>query len=297
MTETIDVNDRIDKESSDERFVTIEEQYTEFISDVVDEANADGVVVGLSGGIDSTVTTKLAIEALGTDAVYGLVLPAATSTDANTVDGQDVANKFGINFRTIDIQPIVDELTEAMTKDYWLRKVVPLSSDTRKILSDPVEDRDGYEMAVGNAAARIRMMALYFEANTRSQLVLGTGNRTELLLGYFTKYGDGGVDLLPIGDLYKTDVKRLAQYLDIPSEIIEKPPTAGLLEGQTDERELGAPYETIDAILRNIVDEGRSVERTANELEVDQSLVAHFAEMHRSSEHKRAPPPTPKTYQ
>lgn len=137
------------------------------------------------------------------------------------------------------------------------------------------------------------MMVAYFEANVSNRLVLGTGNRTELLLGYFTKYGDGATDLLPIGDLYKTQVRAVARPLDVSESIIEKQPTAGLWDGQSNESELGAPYETIDTILRYVIDEEWAVERLATELAVDTEQIERFRRMYRTAAHKRQMPPTP----
>jgi NAD+ synthase len=277
---------------------TMAEECTHFVRSVVEEAAADGVVVGLSGGVDSATAASVAVEALGPESVYGLVMPAAASDEANVRDAQAVAFELGISFRTVDVQPVVDALAESTTQDYWLREMTASSSESGGPVRacEPIEDREGYTEALGNATARARMMAAYFEANLRNRLVLGTGNRTELLLGYFTKYGDGGVDLLPLGGLYKTEVRRLARHLGVPEEIVEKPPTAGLWEGQTDAGELGAPYETVDAVLRKLVEEDCSVERTAAELNVDRSLVAEYDTMYREAEHKRTVPPTPGTH-
>lgn len=277
----------------------LERECGAFVHSVVEAADADGVVVAMSGGIDSTTAATLAAEALGPGSVYGLILPAAPNDTSNLYDAQRAAFDLGIQFRTVDVQPVVDALTDAMDQEYWLQQaaaVVAAGADADVTLCDPIGLADGYDEAVGNATARARMMATYFEANLRDRLVLGTGNRSELLLGYFTKYGDGGVDLLPLGGLYKTEVRRLATHLGVPTEIVEKEPTAGLWEGQTDAEELGASYETIDAVLRKLVDEDCGVERTAAELDVDRDLVCRFDSMRRRAEHKRRLPPTPATY-
>ncbi|MDY7082291.1 MAG: NAD(+) synthase, partial [Halobacteria archaeon] len=170
---------------------------TDFIQSKVDEAGAEGVVVGLSGGIDSSTSSALAVEALGTENVSALVMPGETSDDENIRDAKEHAKAFGIEYEEVDISPIVDEYCDA--------------------LPHAAED----EVAVGNVQARARMVLEYMEANARDYMVLGTGNRTELLIGYYTKYGDGGVDILPIGGLYKMEVREVARYLGVDETIIE----------------------------------------------------------------------------
>lgn len=271
---------------------TTKREITEFIRESVAGAGAEGVVVNLSGGIDSTVSATLAVEALGSDHVYGLVLPANANQKDNIDDARQVAEELVIDHRVIDVQPLLDRFVRAMTSESRETTRDPASGTTQMIIA-PDESRERYEAAVGNAAARLRMMSAYFEANTTSRLVLGTGNRTELLLGYFTKYGDGGVDLLPIGDLYKTEVRDLARHLDIRDTIVEKEPTVGLWVGQADEAELGASYGTIDAILYHVVDEGRRVQEVATALDTEPDRVRSYVEMYDRAAHKRAPPPTP----
>lgn len=265
----------------------VEEECVSFIRSAVDHAGVHEVVVALSGGLGSMTTAALAVEALGRRSVNGLVLPSAASDDAKVDDAQRVAFELGIDFRTVNVQPVVDALTEAMRQDDWMKAFGGPSSAN----DSPVDGR-----AVGNATARARMMAAYFEANRHGRLVLGTNNRTELSLGYVTKYGDGGADLLPLGDLYKTEVRRLAEHLDVPEGIIDKRPTAGRWEAEIDATELGTSYETIDAILQRLLDSGYSIERTAAELGIEEDLVVQFAELYRDAAHKRATPPTPETY-
>lgn len=266
-----------------------------FVRDVVDDAGADGVVVGLSGGIDSTVSAHLAVEALGSDNVYGLILPAEATSERNESDARHVAEELVIDHRVIEIQPVLDTLLATITREVRESSRRAGESVSRYVAVDPVDERANFRGATGNAAARLRMLVTYFEANTTNRLVLGTGNRSELLLGYFTKYGDGGVDCLPIGDLYKTQVRALARHLGVRDRIVEKPPTAGLWRGQTDQSELGAPYEVIDEILVRLVDEGRSVAATADALECDPELVRAVADRHERTAHKRRLPPTPAT--
>jgi NAD+ synthase len=244
------------------------EKATEFIAEKVDEAGADGVVVGISGGIDSATASALAVEALGADAVHGLVMPSEVSQDENMSDAERHARDFGIEYDVIGIQPVVE-----------------------KFLEEYPEEAD--EEAVGNLAARVRMCYNYLLANDEKLLVLGTGNRSEMLVGYYTKYGDGGVDILPIGGLYKTEVREVARELGVSEDIVGKTPTAGLWEGQTDEDELGASYDVIDDFLRAYVDEGASVEEAADIASIDDETAQRLVSLYRRSEHKRKTPPYP----
>jgi NAD+ synthase len=243
------------------------DEVTEFIVESVEEAGADGVVVGLSGGIDSATASALAVEALGAENVHGLVMPSEVSDDENMSDAERHAHDFGIEYDIVEIQPVVDKFLEGYG----------------------VEDDE----AVGNLAARVRMCYNYLVANSEDTLVLGTGNRSELLVGYYTKYGDGGVDILPIGGLYKSEVREVARSLGVDEDIIEKPPTAGLWEGQTDEEELGATYDELDDFLRAYIDEGASVEEAAEAAEITVETARRLKEMYRVSEHKRKTPPYP----
>lgn len=245
------------------------ETITDFINDEVSESGMDGVVVGLSGGIDSSVSSSLAVRALGPEHVQGMVLPADSTKPDDVEDAYGHADSLGIDVIEADIEPVVESYREAFPTDVGMKE------------------------AVGNVRARTRMVFEYLEANLNNHLVLGTGNRTELLIGYFTKYGDGGVDLLPIGGLYKTEVRELATDLGVDTQIIDKAPTAGLWEGQTDKGELGATYEEIDAILKHIVDQDLSAEATAEEVNVGVGKVRKFENMYRNSEHKRTTPNYP----
>ena len=271
---------------------------TAFVDRVVADAGADGVVVCLSGGIDSTVAATLAVEALGSDAVTGLLLPADATDDGDERDARAVANSLEIDHCTLPVQPHLDGLLSSIVGEQLELSidVSPQITSTATPAQTFPSARSAHRRAIGNAAARLRMTTAYFVANVTDRLVLGTGNRTERLLGYSTKYGDGGVDLLPIGDRYKTEVRQLARSLDVPDRIVEKPPTAGLWADQTDEAELGAPYELIEAILRALVDDGASVAATARRLDVDRDLVAQFDRRYRDSAHKRRPVPTPSSY-
>ena len=186
-----------------------------------------GVVLGLSGGVDSALVARLCADAIGAEKVLALGLPEGKG-GKDLADAHRYAAELEIAFRVVDIAPLVAPF-EATLK--------PKKAD---------------RIARGNLRARARMVVLYFVANTEDRLVMGTGNKSELLCGYFTRWGDGGVDFLPIGDLYKTQVREMARRLGIPRTIVDKVPTAGLWPGQTDEGELGITYDDLDRILLGI---------------------------------------------
>jgi len=250
---------------------------TAFIADQFEAASADQAVIALSGGIDSTLTSHLAVEALGQDRVYGLVLPSTVNREGNMSDAERVASELlDIEYDVVEIEPIVDAFLTAN----------PHLDPSAK--SDP-----GVQTAVGNLRARIRAVNSYLEANRRNGIVLGTGNRSEALVGYFTKYGDGAVDCHPIANLYKQQVRQLAAHLGVPEDLVEKTPSAGLWEDQTDEDELGMGYDTLDSILALHVDGPLSKTATARELSVDEGLVETVRGLYETSAHKRQAPPGP----
>ncbi len=260
-------------------YAEVRRRCVEFVERVVDDADAEGVVVGLSGGVDSTVSAHLAVRAVGADRVAAYSFPASANSYGNMRDAEEVADRLNVEFRSVSLQPAVEVVDDTVE----MTSGQELSGDERKQVE-------------GNAAARLRMTLLYSQADLQSKLVLGTGNRSEMLLGYFTKHGDGGVDLLPIGDLYKTEIRGLAEHLGVPDKIVEKSPTAGLWDGQDDESELGLPYETLDEVLNLYVDRQRSVGDVAQEVGVDVEDVERLVEMVEDNEHKRTPPPSPLTY-
>ena len=232
-----------------------------WIKEYVNSAKIDGVVVGISGGIDSAVTSTLCVNALGKEKVIGLGLPCS-SIPQDLNDAKELADTLGIRFIKIELTNVYDE---------FIRETTPLFESS--------------QMAIANLKPRLRMMAIYFVGQSSGNLlVAGTSNRTELAIGYFTKYGDGGVDFEPIGKLYKCEVRQLAKILNIPKQIIKKPPSAGLWEGQTDEGEIGMSYNDLDEIIYRI-----DYNLSLNDLDKDK--VKKIKLMMTSAEHKNKMPP------
>lgn len=221
-----------------------------WIKKKVKEANACGCVVGLSGGIDSAVVAALCKKAVGKNLLC-LILPCQ-SAKFDVDDAIFLAKKFKLKTRIIDLSPT------------YIRLLKSLPNGTNKI-------------AKANIIPRLRMTTLYYFANLLNYLVVGTGNKSEISVGYFTKYGDGGVDILPLGNFYKSEVKQLAYELNIPEKIIQKIPTAGLWKGQTDEGEMGFTYDELEKVLRSY-EKSRKIPR------------GKIGKMLKNSEHKRKMP-------
>ncbi len=226
----------------------------DWIKKQMDDAKAKGIVVGLSGGVDSACVAALSKLAVG-DNVLGLFL-SCQSDSLDEKFAHLVADKFNIKVEKV----CLDEVYEKFVA------ILPESS----------------KLSLANLKPRLRMVTLYYYANKLNYLVAGTGNKSEALVGYFTKYGDGGVDILPIADLLKSEVRELARELGVPEEVIERVPTAGLWQGQTDEAELGISYEELDkAIL--VIESGKEKNYP------DQKVIAKIKKLMQASEHKRQP--------
>ena len=240
----------------------------EFIKSKVAQANAGGVAVGLSGGIDSTLVAYLACEALGSENVFGIIMPSTTTPTEDKVHGIKIAQHLGIDYKEIAIDSILNEFLS-------------------------VTQLDNDNLAIGNLKARIRMSLLYYYANFRNYLVIGTGNRSEILIGYFTKHGDGACDMEPIGDLYKSEVFKLSEYLDISTEILNKPPRAGLWDNQTDEDEIGMSYDLLDRILYLCTEKNMNNAEIARKLDISADDVDMIINKIIRSRHKSSVPESP----
>ena len=227
-------------------------------------------------GIDSTLTAYLAVDAIGADRTYGVIMPSKVNKEENMHDAVQVAKDLEMDYSVIGIESIVEEVEGVVGRSGLGGKL--------NIESDKV---------TGNLSGRIRAVILYRIANSSNAMVIGTGNKTEALIGYFTKYGDGAVDCHPIGNLYKCQVRQLANWIGVPEKYITKAPTAGLWEGQTDEKELGMDYDTLDSILFLLEEEGLSLIEIQDLLQVDKKQVHRVEQLHKESEHKRIVPPSP----
>jgi len=209
---------------------------SEWIRERVSEAGAQGVVLGMSGGLDSSVAAVLCKKAFP-DTTLGLIMPCGSRKE-DVKHANMVAAQFGIETKEIDLSQIFTVLLKLLEVEERENDV-----DAKGVIDINID------IAVANLKPRLRMICLYYFANKRNYLVVGTGNKSELSIGYFTKYGDGAADILPLGDVLKTEERKLAEALNIPTEIIAKEPSAGLWEGQTDEAEIGMGYNVLDKIL------------------------------------------------
>ncbi|ADE02384.1 NAD+ synthase [Haloferax volcanii] len=254
---------------SDEELEAHREHITTFIEDTVEAAGADGAVIGLSGGIDSTLTAFLAVEALGKESLHGLVMPSVANDEDMMSDAEGVAEMLGIEYDVVEIQPIAETFFDTF----------PEAADDR--------------MAAGNVYVRTRAVLNYFVANHENRIVLGTGNRAEAMTGYFTKYGDQAVDCNPIGNLYKQQVRQLAAHVGVPEDLVLQTPSAEMWSGQTDEGELGLTYDALDAILALHVDGPLSKSATVRHLGVTEEQVDRVVGLVEGSVHKRSMPPAP----
>ena len=240
---------------------------TGFIRDIVRSSGFERVVLGLSGGIDSTLAATLAVEALGAESVLGLLMPYRTSSAASRSDAESVVTALGIRSRLVDISPMVDAYAQA----------------------EGVSDR----VRTGNIMARLRMIVLYDYSAKERALVMGTSNKTETLLGYGTLYGDMACAFNPLGDLYKTQVWQLASAIGVSPAIIAKQPSADLWQGQTDEGEMGLTYREVDRLLFAAIDQRRSDDEL-RAMGFEGSFIAKVRELVRRSQFKRRPPPVAK---
>ena len=247
----------------------LREQCVSFIESEVEDAGANGVVVVLAGGADSSAVATLAVEALGPDRVYGLVLPSSKIGSRNAQDAEAVAEALGIETDTIHLQPLLMRFGE----------MVPERADLH---GDPIV-RD-------NLVARLRTTMAYLAADATDALVVGAATRTDLLLGSVAEHGDGAADLLPLGGLYGTEAGALASALELPAFVTEPRPAAGQYPRRDDGHGIDAPTEAVDRVLYRLVDSGWSPERIRSEVGLDPEVIDRIVEHRRATERERRQP-------
>jgi NAD+ synthase len=242
----------------------VEAKIERFIKDYVEKSEAKGIVLGLSGGIDSCTVAALSALAIGRKRVLGLQLPEKETRNATDIKHSTlVAKKFGFKTETIDITPALQALYKSLpTLD---------SSD---------------KLCKGNIKARMRMIYIYYHANKLGTLVCGSSDKSETMMGYFTKWGDVAADISPLMDLYKVQVRKLARHIGIPKEIVAKPSTPALWPGQLAEKELGIEYEQLDLILYGL-EHFMATEEIAKQLRLNKALVGKVKHRWLTAEHKR----------
>ena len=259
------MNQDIINEIKNQDYVSITETIEKFLSEQIEKQHAKGVILGLSGGIDSAVLAYICKRKLK-EKTLAIIMPDTSITPAETEDALKMISLTGIEHKLIDIKPIVNEYTMYLEPNKKSR---------------------------GNLRARVRTNILYYYANSKNYLVLGSSDKSEHLIGYFTKFGDGAADLTPIISLYKLQIREIAKYLGVPDNIISKKSSPHLWEDHEAEEELGVSYEEIDSILYCLVEKKLSVDETAKITQIDNSTIEKIYELNRNSEHKRLPAQKP----
>ena len=249
----------------------VEKRIRRFIKEYVENAGADGIVLGLSGGIDSATTAAISSLSIGGAKVTGLMLPEKETYNTKDIDdAKVVAEQFGLKSQVCDITPALD----------GFYKTIPIFDQADKLCK-------------GNIKARTRMIYLYYYANKLNKIVCGSSDKSETMMGYFTKWGDVAADISPLMDLYKTQVRKLAEYMGIPPELAAKPSTPALWPNQLAETELGIKYETLDLVLFGL-ERFMATEEIAQQLSVKKLLVEKVKSRWLAVEHKRRLPLVPK---
>jgi NAD+ synthase len=241
-----------------------------FIKKVVTDAKAQGVVIGLSGGVDSSLAGALCVKALGKEKILGISMPTLFTPKQDVEDASLLAKKWGIRTLLINIQNISEEFVSSLKCNATDHK---------------------YRTAIGNIYARVRMIILYYYANISNYLVVGTGDRCEELIGFFTKYGDGGADFLPIAHLYKTEVRKLAKYIGIPEKISNKPSSPQLYPGHKAIDEIPIDYDQLDKALIGLFDYKLSPKKVHEITTISMDAINKIIKRFETSKHKRSYPP------
>ena len=260
------MNQEILDEIENQDYKEITENMERFLSEQLEKNKAKGLILGLSGGIDSAVLAYLCKRQLK-EKTLAIIMPDTEITpNYETEDALKMIALTGIEYKLIDIKPIVKEYSMYLEPNDW---------------------------AKGNLRARIRTNILYYYANAKNYLVLGSSDKSEHLIGYFTKFGDGAADIVPIISLYKLQVRKIAEFLGVPKNVIEKKSSAHLWKAHEAEKEIGVSYEEIDSILYCLFDKKLSLEDTVNKTQIEKSTIEKIHNLYLKSEHKRLPATKP----
>ena len=258
------MNSEILQEVLRQDYTNIQENILSFLKNKVLEKKSDGVIFGLSGGIDSATVAYLCKKIDDVKEVLALVMPdSAISPSSETGDALKIIGEIGINYKLIDINTIHKRYSNYLEPD---------------------------DLALGNLRARIRSNIIYYYANLKNLLVLGTSDKSEYLIGYFTKFGDGSADILPMVSLYKTQLRELAKAVGVPNNIISKKSSPNLWKGHDAEKEIGVSYEEIDSILYCLFDKKLSLDETVQKTEISRKSVEKIYQMYQNTKHKRILP-------
>ena len=259
------LNQDIINEIKNQDYASVTETIEKFLSEQIEKHHTKGVILGLSGGIDSAVLAYICKRKLK-EKTLAIIMPDTSITPTETEDALKMISLTGIEHKLIDIKPIVNEYAMYLEPNKKSR---------------------------GNLRARVRTNILYYYANSKNYLVLGSSDKSEHLIGYFTKFGDGAADLTPIISLYKLQIREIAKYLGVPDNIISKKSSPHLWEDHEAEEELGVSYEEIDSILYCLVEKKLSVDETVKITQIEKSTIEKIYELNRNSEHKRLPAQKP----
>ena len=260
------LNQDIINEIRDQDYASITKTLEDFLSNEIEKRHSEGLILGLSGGIDSAVLAYLCKRKLK-DKTLAIIMPDTSITpELETQDALKMISLTGIEYKLIDIKPIVNEYSMYLEPN---------------------------ERAKGNLRARIRTNILYYYSNLKNYLVLGSSDKSEYLIGYFTKFGDGAADLTPIISLYKLQVREIAKYLGVSENIISKKSSPHLWKEHEAEKELGISYEEVDSILYCLFEKKLSADETSKVAEIEKSIIEKVQELNKNSEHKRLPAQEP----
>ena len=257
------MNQQILDEIINQDYAKIQNNIESFLTESISKSGASGLVFGLSGGIDSAVIAHICAKSLKEKSLALLMPDSRVSPKEETEDALYIVDKLGLDYKLIDISMIHSQFANILEPE---------------------------EKSLGNLRARIRATLLYYHANLKNYLVIGSSDKSEQLIGYFTKFGDGSADVLPIVSLYKTQIRGLANHLGVKESIIQKKSSPHLWKGHIAEEEIGASYEEIDSVLYCMADKNMSLDDIHTTTQIDRDKIEKIHQLYKKSEHKRIMP-------